>query len=357
MGSLAAFVKRVEGGGKYAIKMIGSGRGKYRQVEWRQLFHDGAFNKHIGDSLRRTVRTTERIQEQATVDAEAKLGEQLRQTRRELQKSGKRHKEKEVEAENRVNRLAMESRKALKDLTAGHKRQLDQMEEDTRQGMQTLREGEEEKARETRQCVRQLRQELRDLTELLGTEKEAQAQVDKQLVNEQKKRTRLMDDVEMWKEICEDQEKITAQREERIVNMRDAVINKTRAIKTLEKLVESGKTSNELEVETMQHERNDLANILTQRNEDIRHLELEGAEVRQMFSLYSRAPLIPALIPKLRATQEALVVAAKDKEDTGNRDERIARMKRGVTRKKMIRATAQARKQASDSKVVQQVQG
>ncbi len=231
------------------------------------------------------------------------------------------------------------------------------MEEDTRQGMKTLREGEEERARETTQCVRQLRQELRDLMEKLGIEKEAQAKVDKQLVNEQKKRTRLMDDVEMWKEICEDQEKITAQREERILNMRDAVINKTRAIKILEKLVESGRTSNELEVETMQHERNDLENKLTQSNEDIRHLELEGTEVRQMFSLYSWAPLIPALIPKLRATQEALVVAAKDKKDTGNRDERIARMKRGVTRKKMMSATAQARKQASDSKVTQQVQG
>ena len=107
----------------------------------------------------------------------------------------------------------------------------------------------------------------------------------------------------------------------------------------------------------MQHERNDLENKLTQRNEDIKHLELEGAEVRQIFFLFSWAPLIPALIPKLRATHEALVVAAKDKEETGNRDERIARMKRGVTRKKMIRATAQARKQASDSKVAQQVQG
>ncbi len=40
-----SFVKRVEGGGKYAIKMIGSGRGKYRQVEWRQMFKGRAFNQ------------------------------------------------------------------------------------------------------------------------------------------------------------------------------------------------------------------------------------------------------------------------------------------------------------------------
>ncbi len=96
-----AFVKRVEGGGKYAIKMIGSGRGKYRQVGWRQMFKDGAFNKLKGDRLTRTVRTTERIQEKATVVAEAKLGGELRQTRRELQMAGKIHKEKEKEAEKK----------------------------------------------------------------------------------------------------------------------------------------------------------------------------------------------------------------------------------------------------------------
>jgi hypothetical protein len=282
-----AFVKRVEGGGKYAIKMVGSGRGKYRLVEWRQLFKDGAFNQHKGDSLTRTVRTRERIKEQATGEAEAKFGGQLRRTRLKLHMSEKRLKEKEVEAENRVNRAAMEARKELKDLTAGHKRQLGEMEEETRRGMQTLREGEEEKARETRQCIRQLRQELRDLTELLGTEKEVQAQVDKELVNEQKKRTRLMDDVETWKEICEAQEKRTAQREERILHLRDDVSRKKREIKTLETLVESRTMSNELEVETMLHERNDLEQKLTERKEDIIHLELEVAEVRLIISLIS----------------------------------------------------------------------
>ena len=120
-----------------------------------------------------------------------------------------------------------------------------------------------------------------------GTEKEAQAQVDKELVNEQKKRTRLMDDVETWKVICEAQEKRTAQREERILHLRDDVSKKKREIKTLETLVESRTMSNELEVETMQHERNDLENKLTQRNEDIKRLEWEGAEVGQFFCLFS----------------------------------------------------------------------
>jgi hypothetical protein len=65
------------------------------------------------------------------------------------------------------------------------------------------------------------------------------------------------------------------------------MMNKTRAIKTLEKLVESGEKSNELEVVMMQREWNDLQNKLTQRNEDIKHLELEGEQVRQLLSLKS----------------------------------------------------------------------
>ncbi len=120
---------------------------------------------------------------------------------------------------------------------------------------------------------------MRDSTKELGREKEGQAQLDKELANEQKKRTRLMDEVDTWKEICEDQDKITAQREERTRNLRDDMMNKTRAIKILEKLVESGKKSNESEVDKMQHEWNDLQNELTQRNEDIKHLELVSDQV------------------------------------------------------------------------------
>ena len=37
-----AFVKKVEGNGVYAIKMVGSSRGKFRKVGWRSLFKDGS---------------------------------------------------------------------------------------------------------------------------------------------------------------------------------------------------------------------------------------------------------------------------------------------------------------------------
>lgn len=42
-----AFVKRVEGKGQYAIKMVGASRGKFRICGWKSLFKDGSFNKNV----------------------------------------------------------------------------------------------------------------------------------------------------------------------------------------------------------------------------------------------------------------------------------------------------------------------
>jgi hypothetical protein len=41
------FVKRVEGEGVYAIKMVGNSRGKFRIVGWKSLFKDESFNKNV----------------------------------------------------------------------------------------------------------------------------------------------------------------------------------------------------------------------------------------------------------------------------------------------------------------------
>ncbi len=44
-----AFVKRVEGKGVYAIKMVGSSRGKFRICgwKWKSLFKDESLNKNV----------------------------------------------------------------------------------------------------------------------------------------------------------------------------------------------------------------------------------------------------------------------------------------------------------------------
>jgi hypothetical protein len=71
----------------------------------------------------------------------------------------------------------------------------------------------------------------------MGQEKVGQADLDKQLLNAQKKRTRLCDGVDTWKDKCLDQKKITGQKEERIRKLTDDMREKKRAISTLEKLI------------------------------------------------------------------------------------------------------------------------
>ena len=44
---MPAYVKRVEGNGVYAIKMVGSNRGKYRLVGWKNLYKEGSFCKNV----------------------------------------------------------------------------------------------------------------------------------------------------------------------------------------------------------------------------------------------------------------------------------------------------------------------
>ncbi len=168
-------------------------------------------------------------------------------------------------ANERVQRQEVEARKAEKYQSAGHKRDLELMRDENRQGMQTLREDVEDNNRQTRKEIRRLRQELKALTEQLKREKVGQADLHKQLLNEHKKRTRLSDVVDTWKDKCVDQEKITGQKEERIRNLNEDMREKKRAISTLEKLIERGTMYNVMEVDVMQHARVDLENKLKQK--------------------------------------------------------------------------------------------
>ena len=275
-----AWVKIDYGGGFYGIKMVGNTRGKVRRVQWTQLYKDGSFNTKKCMTRGGRVKTSARMRELARGEAEAKFGDDLRQTRRELQKSGKALEEVEKVSNERVQRQEVEARKAEKNQSAGHRRDLELMRDENRQGLQTLRQDGEDNDRQTRKEIRQLRQELKALTEQLGREKVGQADLHKQLLNEHKKRTRLSDVVETWKYKCVDQEKITGQREERIRNLDDDMREKKRAISTLEKLVERGAMSNAMEVDVMKHARVDLENKLKQRNEEVMQLEVARCEVR-----------------------------------------------------------------------------
>jgi DNA repair exonuclease SbcCD ATPase subunit len=166
------FVKRVEGNGVYAIKMVGSSRGKFRICGWQSLFKDGSFTNNVARKYGARVRGDARLRERAKEEAEAKLGGELRQTKRELQQIEKQNKAKEKESEDRqkrdeiVTRTAERDReKAERERREKHKRQVEELHKE-------LEQDREEENRATRQLIRELRQDLKIKVEELIVVKE-----------------------------------------------------------------------------------------------------------------------------------------------------------------------------------------
>ena len=150
-----AFVKRVEGKGQYAIKMVGASRGKFRICGWKSLFKDGSFNKNVARRDGARVREEARLRERGKEEAEAKFGENLRETKRELNKIEKEKKEIEKQAEYKLKKQEMGARKVEKELIVGHTRQLTVMRGD-------LERTRDEDIREGRQRNRQIAHELEE---------------------------------------------------------------------------------------------------------------------------------------------------------------------------------------------------
>ncbi len=74
----AAWVKKDYGGGTYGIQMVGNTRGKLRQVQWRQMYKDGTFNKGRSSETGKRVRTKERIRKIEEAKAEAKFAGEVK---------------------------------------------------------------------------------------------------------------------------------------------------------------------------------------------------------------------------------------------------------------------------------------
>ncbi len=81
-----AYVKEIHGLGWYGIKMVGSFGGGNRRVHRESLFKDSTFSKQVLRLEGARVRTKTRMQERAQDEAEAKMGDELRETRRKLQR-------------------------------------------------------------------------------------------------------------------------------------------------------------------------------------------------------------------------------------------------------------------------------
>ena len=274
--------------------------------------------------MARIVRSTERMQEKATVEAEAKFGEDLRQTKRELGRACKLQQDSEQQAQDRLTKQAIEAEKALKVLTLVHKRQLDMISEGNRQDMETMREDVEDKQRETRKCIRQLRQDLNAVTDQVGKEREEQAHLDRQLLQERKKRMRVTASLDIWREKCEKLDQTSIDKEDRLIHMRQDMTETNRAMRTMKKRMETGEVSNLLEVNELGRERDDFARQLEQRNKDVQHLKDMNEE-------------------------------EKNKLDEVERMQRLGDTKRMAKRQILVGANNKAKKEASVAKAAQQV--
>ncbi len=189
---------------------------------------------------------------------------------------------KKEEAEERLKIqevTCLEAGKDERDLSVDHKRQLDKMLEDNRQGMQAFKEDVEEKGRDARKC-RQLRQEVNSLTEQVTREKKGQADLAKHLLKkEQKKRTVLMGAVDTWKDNYEI-DKITYEKEERLMNMKRDLAETAREKQTLVKLGERGDVSN---IARMEQQRHDLDKQLKKRTQDFSNIQFGREELSGLF--------------------------------------------------------------------------
>jgi hypothetical protein len=179
--------------------MVGSLRGKFRNVGWRSLFKDGSFNKKgaRGDGAR--VRGETRLKQMAKEEAEAKLGVELRETKRQLHKSEKGKKEMEKQAEERLKVQEMEARKADKHRTQGHKRQLEELRWDLERTKEEELKLQDELVRAGRQKTRNIRKELEQTQQHLRDKTETNEALDKALRKGVEKLDGLRDDGLWWK--------------------------------------------------------------------------------------------------------------------------------------------------------------
>lgn len=194
-----AFVKRVEGNGVYSIKMVGSTRGQFRKAGWKSLFKQGSFNKKgaRGDGAR--VREETRLKQRAKDEAEAKLGAELRATKRELGKKDKEKKQMEKDVEDRLKHQEKQARNAAKDLSNGHKRELAEMRGDLKRTREEEIKLQEDFVRALRQNTRQITRDLEQTQQDLIDKTERSDALDKAVKKGVQKLDALREDGLRWK--------------------------------------------------------------------------------------------------------------------------------------------------------------
>jgi hypothetical protein len=246
-----AFVKRVEGNGLYAIKMVGSNRGKFRVVGWKNLFREGSFNKNVCRTDSGRVRGQARLKERAEAAAEARFGAELRKTRDELAAAEKAKNDIVTEGEKTLKKQEREARHTEKNLTARHKRQLEEMRGDLDKRQDSDIQARDELDRQGRQKTRQVQRNLEkahtDLSDVIA-EKE-------RLIKAVRRGAATLEGVQKdglgWQGKFTDQQDKMKDREKLLTSLEMSVVEKQRQIAALRNKCE------------------DLAHKLEERNDEI----------------------------------------------------------------------------------------
>jgi hypothetical protein len=234
-----AFVREVQGGGWYGIKMVESLRGRLRRVHWKSLFKDGTFTKQVARKSGARVMTGSRMMEKATIQAEQKFVDELRKSQRELNKAEKAMKDKDKDVEDRLKRQEIAFRTAHREREKAdcivfdkNKRQMEALGKD-------LEQDREEENRLTRHLIRELRSELKLKEEELKLTRQEEATLKDKLVMEQKKTKKQKTSGETWQARHRNLFENEAGKGERVIALEGEVKRKTRELSTLRKELET----------------------------------------------------------------------------------------------------------------------
>jgi hypothetical protein len=163
------------------------------------MFKDSSFLKKGVSVGGARVRTKARMQERAKDEAEAKLVEGLRKTKRQLQRQEKETLEIEKLAEDRLREQEREARKAEKTLTVGHKRELAAMRRDLERTGEEDIQIQQELVRKGRLKVRRITKELAKTQQHLVEIEETNVGLAKAVNTGTEKLNSLREDGSRWK--------------------------------------------------------------------------------------------------------------------------------------------------------------
>jgi hypothetical protein len=203
------------------------------------LFKDGSFNTKGArvDGVR--VRGVERLRARAKEEAEAKLGVELRQTKRELAQIQKQNKANDKESEEKEKRQEILTRMAERDREKAERDRSEKLKRQAEELGKDLEQDRKEDNRDARQLIREVRQDLRLKEEELRVERQEVVSLQDKVVKEQRQTERHKTACETWQARHKYELEQRLGDGERVLAFEGEVKRKTRELFTLGKNVET----------------------------------------------------------------------------------------------------------------------